>query len=92
MRVGNIYIYIYSESGELITENRKMADKSNRYFTSIFSVKDASNIPEIDGNHVCKGGTEENYHQRAVILSKLWELQAGMSPDSLHPGILQKVA
>ena len=47
-----------SDNGELIVEDKEVADEINKYFSSVFTVEDLKNIPVITVNQEMEGRWE----------------------------------
>eukprot|EP00061_Rhincodon_typus_P012507 g38282.t1 len=79
-------------AGEAIIGNKEMAEELNKYFASVFKVKDMSNIPKIQEH--C--GAEVS--MVAITKEKLLERLKGLKvyktpgPDGPHPRVLKEIA
>uniref|UniRef100_UPI00398EB4CB uncharacterized protein isoform X1 n=1 Tax=Pristiophorus japonicus TaxID=55135 RepID=UPI00398EB4CB len=87
---------LQSDSGELITGNKEMADQLNKYFGSVFTKEDTNDLPDVLGD---RGSSEKEelmdiLIRQEIVLGKLMGLKADKSPgpDCLHPRILKEVA
>eukprot|EP00061_Rhincodon_typus_P016826 g45242.t1 len=69
-----------------------MSEELNRFFASVFTVEDTSNIPELQESQ----GPEGNVMAitKEVVLGKLKSLKADKSPrqDGLYPRVLKEIA
>ncbi|XP_059829735.1 STARD3 N-terminal-like protein isoform X1 [Hypanus sabinus] len=85
-----------NELGEIVMGNREMAEEFNKYFRSVLTREDTSNLPDVwmgQGHRV----TEEMKQidiRKETAMSRLMGLKADKSPDpdGLHPRVLKEVA
>ena len=82
------------EDGNVISDNKDMAQVLNQYFTTVFTDENMDNIPE--SRCLC---SDENILKDVdvsyeAVLKKLEETDPEKAPgdDSIHPVILRKLA
>ena len=77
------------ENGELITDEREMAEKLNNFFANVFTVKDASNIPvrgrETEASLNSVLFTEDKIRNKIKNLKK----NSAPGPDGINVNLLQ---
>ena len=86
--------HLTDEDGNVIIDNKDMAQVLNQYFTTVFTYENMDNIPE--SRCLC---SDENILKDVdvsyvAVLKKLDETDPGKAPgdDSIHPVILRKLA
>ena len=80
------------EDGNVISDNKDMAQVLNQYFTTVFTDENMENIPE--SRCLC---SDENILKDVdvsyeAVLKKLEETDPAPGDDSIHPVILRKLA
>ena len=79
-----------SDTGEVVREEKDMAELLNRFFSSVFTREDSNNIPE-PKEKVEKAGLSQVKITRAKVKSKIKKLRAGAAagPDGIGPQLLK---
>jgi hypothetical protein len=78
-----------NSQGELVTENRAMADKFNKFFTSVFSRDSSKDIPPLPKE--CAQTDARLILTERTIKQKIAELRkdAAAGPDGITPKLLK---
>eukprot|EP00061_Rhincodon_typus_P011696 g36916.t1 len=82
------------EKGDEISGNEEIAETLNRYFVSVFTVKDTNNLPVINDEETKVGEDLDTIIiMKEVMVDKLMELKVGKSPglDGIHPRVLKEM-
>ena len=83
---------LQNDAGNLVMGDKEIAEELNKYFASVFTVEDMSNIPTIQERQ----GAELSMVAitREKVLEKLKGLKIDKSPgpDGLHPRVLKEIA
>ena len=77
-------------TGEVVREEKDMAELLNRFFSLVFMREDSNNIPE-PKEKVEKAGLSQVKITRAKVKSKIKKLRAGAAagPDGIGPQLLK---
>ena len=80
------------EDGNVISDNKDMAQALNQYFTTVFTDENMDNIAET--RYLCRDedilkDVDVSYE---AVLKKLEEMDPAPGDDSIHPVILRKLA
>jgi len=84
-----------NSSGQLYTQNVDMAEEFNKYFASVYTKEDTTNIPEASG--VYQGTVNDSLQDvlvdRYLIQKRLQKLRTDKAPgaDSLSPWYLSMI-
>lgn len=82
------------EGDETITEDERMANMLNLFFTSVFTKEDLSNCPDPVTTYFGECPLEDVQFDPGVITDKINNLKTGSSPgpDKKSPRLLQEIA
>ena len=81
-------------SGKLVTDDKLMADQLNKFFCSVFTQKDCSNLPGAENLFTGVEGLEDIDITEKKVRVKLERLKPNSAPgpDKLWPRVLQKLS
>eukprot|EP00061_Rhincodon_typus_P017350 g46006.t1 len=79
------------EAAEVVTGNKEMAKKLNRYFALVFTVEDTSSIPELQKSQGAEVIAVAINKEKVLGKQKFLKVNKSPRPDVLHPRVLKEI-